>query len=103
MYLAVSAEISEDEIIRRVPRLVKVCSDTHIDTLIRQALAGVQLTHMTSPPPSVPIKLNYQYFSLSQSGASWEAVCRARNLAAFVPVEIPNPQLELLILLPEPL
>ncbi len=103
MYLAVSAEIPEEEIIRRVPRLVKVCSDTHIDTLIRQALAGVTLTHLTSPPPSVPIKLNYQYFSLSQSGASWEAVGRARNFAAFVPAEIPNPQLELLILLPEPL
>ena len=103
MYLAVSAEIPEEEIIRRVPRLVKVCSDTHIDTLIRQALPGVPLTHMTSPPPSVPIKLNYQYFSLSQSGAAWEAVGRARNLGAFVPMDIPNPQLELLILLPEPL
>jgi type VI secretion system protein ImpJ len=103
MYLAVSAEIPEEEIIRRVPRLVKVCSDTHIDTLIRSALPGVPLTHMTSPPPSVPIKLNYQYFSLSQSGPSWEAVTRARNFAAYAPVEIPNPQMELLILLPEPL
>jgi len=28
------------------------------------------------------VKLKYQYFSLNQSGAAWEAVTRARNLAA---------------------
>jgi type VI secretion system protein ImpJ len=47
------------------------------------------------------VKLNYQYFSLNQSGVVWEAVGRARNLAAYVPAEIPSPQLELIILLPE--
>ena len=30
-----------------------------------------------------------------------QAVVRARNLAAYVPSEIPNPQLELIILLPQ--
>ncbi|HUI41694.1 MAG TPA: type VI secretion system baseplate subunit TssK [Terriglobia bacterium] len=103
MYLAVSSEAPEEELIKRVPQLVKVCSETHIDTLIRQALGGVPLTHTPSPPTSLPIKLSYQYFSLSQSGPSWEAVCRARNLAAYVPADLPNPQMELLILLPEPL
>ena len=103
MFLAFSADAPEEEIIKRVPQLVKVCSETHIDTLIRQALAGVPLTHTPSPPTSLPIKLNYQYFSLSPSGASWEAVQRARNLAAYVPADLPNPQMELLILLPEPL
>jgi len=47
------------------------------------------------------VKLNYQYFSLSQSGVAWEAVQRARNLAAYVPGDLPNPQLELIILLPQ--
>ena len=46
-------------------------------------------------------KLNYQYFSLSQTGVAWEAVTRARNLAAYVPGDFNNPQLELIILLPE--
>jgi type VI secretion system protein ImpJ len=101
MYLAISAGLGEAELLKRVPQLVKVCSATHIETLIRQALPGLQLTHVPSPPGSIPIKLNYQYFSVNQSGVSWEAVVRARNFAAYVPGDIPNPQLELIILLPQ--
>ena len=56
---------------------------------------------MAQPPSAIPVKLNYQYFSLSQSGVAWEAIGRARNLAAYVPGDLPNPQLELIILLPQ--
>ena len=101
MYLAVSAETTEEVIIQRVPQLVKVCSATHIDHLVKQALPGLTLKHLPSPPSVIPVKLTYQYFSLNQSGAAWEAVRRARNLAAYVPGDFPNPQLELLILLPQ--
>jgi type VI secretion system protein ImpJ len=101
MYLAVNAETSEETIIQRVPQLVKVCSATHIEHLVKQALPGVQLRHMTNPPSAIPVKLKYQYFALNQSGPAWEAVTRARNFAAYVPSELPNPTLELLILLPQ--
>ena len=47
------------------------------------------------------MKLNYQYFSLNQGGPCWDAIQRARNLAAYVPSDLPNPQLELIILLPQ--
>ena len=101
MYLAVSAETTEETIIQKVPQLVKACSATHIEHLVRQALPGIQLRHLSSPPSAIPVKLKYQYFALNQSGAAWEAVNRARNFAAYVPGELPNPTLELLILLPQ--
>jgi type VI secretion system protein ImpJ len=100
MYLAVSAGTSQADILNKTPQLLKVCSASHIEHLVRQALPGVPLTHVPSPPSAIPMKLNYQYFSLSQSGAAWEAIQRARNLAAYVPGDLPNPQLELIILLP---
>jgi type VI secretion system protein ImpJ len=101
MYLAFSADVSEDTIIRRVPQLVKACSATHIEQLINAALPGVVLTHVSSPPSAIPVKLKFQYFSLNQTGAAWETVTRARNFAAHVPGDIPNPEMELIILLPE--
>lgn len=101
MYLAISADASDDTIIRRVPQLVKTCSATHIDQLISNALPGITLTHIPNPPSAIPIKMKYHYFSLSQSGAAWDAVPRARNFAAYVPAEISNPQMELVILLPQ--
>jgi len=101
MYLAVSADVSQAEIIEKTPGLVKVCSNNHIDHLMSYALPGVELTHVPTPPNSIPVKLRYNYFSLSQTGPAWEAVRRARNFSAYVPGELPNPQMELLILLPQ--
>ena len=100
MYLAISAGINEEELIRKAPQLLKLCSATHIDHLVKQSLPGIQLTHNMNPPNAIPVKLKYQYFSLNQAGPAWEAVRRARNFAAFVPGEFPNPEMELLILLP---
>jgi type VI secretion system protein ImpJ len=101
MYLAVSAETSQAEVVGKTPNLVKVCSASHIEHLVRQALPGVPLTYVAQPPGAIPVKLNYQYFSLSQAGVAWEAIQRARNLAAYVPGDLPNPELELIILLPQ--
>jgi type VI secretion system protein ImpJ len=101
MYLAISADAPQAELAARTPQLVKVCSTNQIDHLVRQALPGVTLTYVPSPPSVIPVKLNYQYFSINQGGAAWQAVVRARNLAAYVPADLPSPQLELLILLPQ--
>jgi type VI secretion system protein ImpJ len=100
MYLAIQAEMNEAELINKTPALIKVCSATHIEHLVRQALPGLTLTHVARPPSSIPVKLNCQYFSLNQSGGAWEAILRSRNLAAYAPGDFPNPQLELVILLP---
>jgi type VI secretion system protein ImpJ len=101
MYLAIGAEASQAEIVNKTPQLVKICSASHIEHLIRQALPGVALTYVATPPGAIPVKLNFQYFSLNQSGVAWEAIQRARNLAAYVPGDLPKPDMELIILLPE--
>jgi len=100
MFLAVTANVEEADLIARGPQLIKLCSANHIEHLVRQALPGVPLIHQVAPPSSIPLRLNYQYFSLSQSGLAWEAIVRSRNLAAYVPGDFPEPQLELIILLP---
>jgi type VI secretion system protein ImpJ len=101
MYLAVNAEMKVAELIERVPLMFKVASASHIEMLVRQALKGVQLIHVPSPPPSIPVKINYHYFSLSQIGGAWESITRARNFGVHVPGDFPNPQLELIIVLPQ--
>ena len=101
MYLAINAETSQAEIVNRSPVLVTCCSAAHIEHLVKHALPGMPLTYVPIPPSAIPVKLNYQYFSLTQTGVAWEAVQRARNFAAFVPAELPNPQMELIILLPQ--
>jgi len=101
MYLAINAEAPQASIVELTPSLVKVCSASHIDHLMTFALPGVELVHVPTPPNAIPIKLRYSYFSLAQKGPAWEAVRRSRNFAAYVPGELPNPQLELIIMLPQ--
>jgi hypothetical protein len=55
-----------------------------------------------APPATIPVKVNHRYFSLSRSGLAWEAVLRSRNIAVYAPADFPNPKLELIVLLPEP-
>jgi type VI secretion system protein ImpJ len=100
LFLAVAAGMKQDELLRKVPQLFKVSSADQVQRLIRQALPGVSLRHSPNPPSAIPVRLNYQYFQLDKSGADWDAIARARNLAVYVPSDFPEPQLELVILLP---
>ena len=100
MYLAVSAEMDQGELIEKVPHLVKVCSANRVEQLVGHALPGLKMTYTSSPPSAIPVKLKYKYFSLDQSGSVWDAISTSRNLAAYIPGDFPNPQLELVILLP---
>ena len=101
MYLAVSTDAATPEVVRRIPQLVKISSHDSIDRLIRQALPGVGLTHVPNPPSAIPVKRSHQYFLVNQSGPDWEAVLRARNLSAYVTAELPDPRMELVLILPE--
>jgi len=101
MFLAVAAEMPEADLIQRAPQLIRVSSASQIEHIVRHALPGIQITHLPKPPGAVPVKLKFQYFGLSQAGAAWETVPKSRNFAAFVPGDIPNAQLELIILLPQ--
>ena len=101
-YLAISSDLREADLISRTPALIKTCSATHIEQLIRQALPGLKLTHVPVPPRAIPVKLRYQYFSIDRTGAVWDAVTRARNFAAYVPGDIPNPEMELIFLFANP-
>lgn len=100
VFLAVRSEGSEAELIRKFPQLAKVSSGDGVERLIKQALPGVPLRHLPDPPAALPVKLDYTYFQLEQSGEAWDAVRQARNLAAYVPSDFPKAELEVVLLLP---
>ena len=101
-YLAISAEIRDADLIDRTPKLLKAGSATQLETLIRNALPGLRLQHVPTPPRAIPVKLRHQYFAIEQGGPVWESVQRARNFAVYVPSDLLNPQMELIILLAQP-
>src|SRR5690606_23966261 len=100
MYIAVAAGLKQDELSRRVPQLLKVSSADQLERLVRRALPGVALTHVPSPPSAIPIKLNYQYFALERTGEDWDAIRMSRHLAVYAPADLPDLDMELVVMLP---
>ena len=101
LYLAVSAEMKDADLIAKVPQLIKVAGAGQLEEIVRQAMPGLKLMPVASPPPEIPVKLKYKYFSLDASGAAYEGIQRARNLGVYAPAEFPGVQLELIVLLPK--
>jgi type VI secretion system protein ImpJ len=100
LYLAVSAEMKDAELIAKVPQLMKVAGAGQLEDIVRRAMAGLKLMPVAAPPPEIPVKLKYKYFSLDATGAVYEGIQRARNLGVYAPAEFPGVQLELIVLMP---
>jgi type VI secretion system protein ImpJ len=96
-YLGVASPLRAVDVVTKVVHGCKVASADVVDTLIRQALAGVELVHVAQPPAGLPIKVDQQYFALRRQGPAWEAVERARNLAVYVPADLGDAKLELVV------
>jgi type VI secretion system protein ImpJ len=98
-FLSVSAKMGVDDLIKKVPQLVKISQQDGIQNLIRNSLPGLTLRHVQVPPAAIPMKLENQYFSVNQAGPLWEAIMLSRQIAVHAPGEIVDPRMEILIVL----
>jgi type VI secretion system protein ImpJ len=99
-YLSVSAKIGVDEVIRKIPQLVKVAAQEDVQRIVRNALPGIVLRHAPTPPAAIPVKIDHQYFLLNQGGDLWDTFLKSRQIAVYAPGEIVDPKMEVLIVLP---
>jgi type VI secretion system protein ImpJ len=99
LFLAVSARMGVDDLIKKVPQLVKVSGQDDIQRLVLNALPGLTLRHTPSPPPAIPMKLDNQYFSINQAGQLWDAILLSRQIAVQAPGEIVDPKMEVIVVL----
>jgi type VI secretion system protein ImpJ len=97
--LAVRSTAGEVEVISKTPQLVKVCSSTFVPQLVKRALPGLALTHIPTPPPAVSAKVDFQYFSISKGGPCWEHIQQTRRVGVYVPGDLPEVELALLVVL----
>ncbi|MBI3683737.1 MAG: type VI secretion system baseplate subunit TssK [Acidobacteria bacterium] len=96
---AIYSPIGEAEIILRTPALVKVCSNKYVAELVRRALPGMALTHLKIPPSAISARADTQYFGVSRAGPCWDSIVLTRQVGIYVPGDLPDPRIELLIVL----
>jgi type VI secretion system protein ImpJ len=96
---ALHSRAGEAAVIARAPQLVKVCSSQFVAELVRRALPGCTLTHLPTPPPAISARVDTQYFGVSKAGPCWDHITQTRRVGIYVPGELPEPELELLVVL----
>lgn len=97
--LGIRSPTGEMELISRTPQFVKVCSRLFVPELVKRALPGMPLSHLPVPPPAISARIDAQYFAINRGGPCWEHLLQTRQVGVYVPVEIPDPTLELLVIL----
>jgi len=98
-FLGVRSNLGEAEVITRTVQLVKVCSAKFVGELVKRAIAGLTLTHQPVPPSAISAKLEMQYFGINRSGPFWDNIVQTRRLGIYVPGDLPDPEVELLVVL----
>lgn len=96
---AISSPVGEVQLISTTPKLVKICSVSFVPELVKRALPGMNLTHLQIPPSAISVQFDTQYFGVDRSGPCWDHLSKTRKVGVFVPGEITDPTLELLVVL----
>jgi type VI secretion system protein ImpJ len=97
--LSIRSATGEVEIISKTPQLVKICSKLFVPKLVERALPGMKLTHLPTPPSAIATQVDAQYFGINRSGPCWDHIVQTRQVGVYVPGELPDPELELLVIL----
>jgi type VI secretion system protein ImpJ len=95
----IHSKIGEADLIRRTDQLVKVCSEKFVPELVRRALPGLPMQHLSVPPAAVRQKVEAQYFALTKSGPCWDHLSQTKVVGVYVPADIPDPEIELQVIL----
>jgi type VI secretion system protein ImpJ len=93
--LAVSADISTEELRQYFPLQVKIGAIEQIKELVNVQLPGIQLNNLAVAPREIPYQRNSVYFELVPKGEYWTALSESGGIALHVGTKFPNLSMEL--------
>ncbi|MBL4630199.1 MAG: type VI secretion system baseplate subunit TssK [Paraglaciecola sp.] len=93
--LAVTADLSTEELRKYFPAQVKIGAIEQIRELVNVQLPGIQLNNLAVAPREIPYQRNYIYYELIQNGEYWTALAESGGIALHVGTKFPNLNMEL--------
>lgn len=93
--LAVSADISGEQLRRLFPNKVKVGAVEHIRELVNVALPGIGVLPLPVAPRQIPFQAGAAYFELDRGSPHWQQMKNSGGFGIHVSDEFPNLNLEL--------
>jgi type VI secretion system protein ImpJ len=97
----IRSTLADSVLVRHTPQLVKVCSG-EVKKLVERALPGMELMHLSIPPPAMHAEADMHYFSISLAGPCWELILHSRQVGIYLPGEFGDAQFNLTCILEAP-
>jgi type VI secretion system protein ImpJ len=102
VFLAIKSDLKPEQLIKLAPSVTRIASSGQIEKVINSAIAGLRIARPLKVPAGIQMRLGYEYFQLDTTGPFWQGIVKSRSLAVFVPSDISEPAMELVILLKAP-
>lgn len=96
-YLGVRSDLSGPDVVANVKRLVKVCSKDGIASIVKEALRGLDLEHVPTPPGAISPRIGTQYFAVACKGPCWDSIVDTGEVGVYVPAPLSDAELHLQI------
>jgi type VI secretion system protein ImpJ len=96
--LCARSSLPLSELVDLVPMRVKVGAPDDVDKLVLSATAGVRLAHTPQVPAAIPVRAGAAYFNVEPRGPLYDRMLQARTATFYVPVGVPDLELELFAL-----
>ena len=92
--LAVSAQLSVEQIRNGFPTQVKIGPVEQINDLIRNSLPGITIHTLPVAPRQIPYHAGFTYFELSKQNELWKQMLQSGGFAIHIAGEFPGLELE---------
>lgn len=82
-YLVLTTDEDPASVQSSLTTLAKLAPRERLQLLIAQALPGIPLEHLATPPPELPRRASSVYFAIDSRSEHWELVQKWNNIALF--------------------
>lgn len=83
----------------RAGQLVKLCSAWAIAKLVERAYPGLGLQYVATPPADLSPRPGMHYFLVQRTEPCWKSIVDTGEVGLYVPAAIPEPEVELKVVL----
>ncbi len=95
LFLVSEGEMPERLATIELPQKLRVASPDQIEQVLRSYTRALPVSFVARPPLGLPARAGMQYYRLEKQGPFWEAIVRAKEVAIFLPAELPDLDLQL--------
>jgi type VI secretion system protein ImpJ len=97
-YLSVKVDSPPREVRRLLTETGKICTREEMEALRRQALPGVNIDYLETPPEELPRRAHCSYFALDHHSYLWNRIEQRENLAVYCELPPEKTEMQLLVI-----